>query len=436
MAEKFILNKKYILRKGIDDQYIMYDKTTRNQYQLSFKLFYILNLFRNSSLSINRLEEDLKLKGVDMSDFFELLTGTTFHDLLVRHDDSFCLPDYYSEKRMLSPFTEYSPARMDFLITKYCNLACKHCFEGASSKLKGSLYNVKDIIKVFQELDKSNLQTLKITGGEPFSVPNFDEILSVAGECRFETIVLTNAMLIESKHIDILKKWKIQLGISLDGINDQAHDFIRGKGAFNIVYPQLIKLKEAGVNFSITCSINRHNFNQIADMIPFVLDHLGADTLFLNRLRAMGRAVHNGNMFISEQENQSIIALYHSLKDVYGMRLALSDDSVEKSSGGNIIRCAAGNSIIAMDGNFDIYPCVYAMDHKDYVMGNLLESGIDDIWSSSAWDKFRGKTTLEDLEDCRSCQLKTVCAIKNCRLKPVYEGRSFTSSVSYCRKNI
>lgn len=418
-----------------DDQYQLYDKTTQKQYKLSFKLFFILNLFKSKPLSIEKVERDFKERGLDLYDFILFYNQTEFGDLLVQCDSDFYIPDYYLNKEKLSPFTEYSPARLDFLITKYCNLACKHCFEGASSKLTGAHYELSEIVKVFNELDRANLHTIKITGGEPFSIANFDEILFAAANCHFECIILTNAMLINDKHIAAIKAGNIQLGISLDGIDSETHDFIRGKGAFDVLYSQLLKLKSAGVKFCITCSVNSKNFKQIPKLVPFVLEHLGADVLFLNRLRPVGRAAKNTGIFISEEQNQTITELHNSLKSQYGDRITLSDDSTEVAGKTDIIHCAAGNSIIAMDEHFDIYPCLYAIDHKEYVMGNLLEQNIDDVWKSSRWDKFRGKIKLKDLEDCAGCQMKDTCAIKNCRLKPVYEGKSFTSSVSYCWKN-
>lgn len=83
---------------------------------------------------------------------------------------------------------------------------------------------------------------------------------------------------------------------------------------------------------------------------------------------------------------------------------------------------------------FNVYPCIYGIDNPEYKMGNLIDQNLDVIWKSSKWNIFRGNLTLEDLTDCRNCKLHAVCVMKNCRLKPVYEGRSFTSSISYCNK--
>ena len=436
MKDELTINQNYVLRKGLDDQYSLYNKSIQNRYELSYKLFFILNLFRHSSLSLGYVKEKFENMGINMDDFLVFLRNPEFIDLLVPTKESFCIPDFYKDKKNLSPLTEISPGRIDFVITKHCNLACKHCFEGASPKFGIREYGIDVFSRIFSEFDRINLKTLKITGGEPFTVPNFDQILLELSKRHFETIVLTNGMLIKDRDIEILRLGDIHLGISLDGLDSETHDFTRGKGAFDVISRQLLRLRDAGVKFGITCSINKRNFYQIRDMISFTLDFLRAEVLFLNCLRPVGRAGDNKNLFLSEDESQEVYRVYNEAHKKYGRRLELSDDlSLVEKEKSDIIACSAGNSILAMDENLDIYPCFYAFDHEEYVIGNLLHESIDDIWRSSKLDRFRGITRLNDLDDCPKCQFKKQCALKNCRLKPVFEGKKFTSSVSYCKRN-
>lgn len=436
MKDELTINQNYVLRKGLDDQYSLYNNSIQKRYELSYKLFFILNLFRHSSLSLGYVKEKFENMGINMDDFLVFLRNPEFIDLLVPTKESFCIPDFYKDKKNLSPLTEISPGRIDFVITKHCNLACKHCFEGASPKFGIREYGIDVFSRIFSEFDRINLKTLKITGGEPFTVPNFDQILLELSKRHFETIVLTNGMLIKDRDIEILRLGDIHLGISLDGLDSETHDFTRGKGAFDVISRQLLRLRDAGVKFGITCSINKRNFYQIRDMISFTLDFLRAEVLFLNCLRPVGRAGDNKNLFLSEDESQEVYRVYNEAHKKYGRRLELSDDlSLVEKEKSDIIACSAGNSILAMDENLDIYPCFYAFDHEEYVIGNLLHESIDDIWRSSKLDRFRGITRLDDLDDCPKCQFKKQCALKNCRLKPVFEGKKFTSSVSYCKRN-
>ena len=46
MKDELTINQNYVLRKGLDDQYSLYNKSIQKRYELSYKLFFILNLFR------------------------------------------------------------------------------------------------------------------------------------------------------------------------------------------------------------------------------------------------------------------------------------------------------------------------------------------------------------------------------------------------------
>ena len=127
---------------------------------------------------------------------------------------------------------------------------------------------MKELVRLIQIEFCPNLKlqiskTLKITGGEPFSHPDIDNFLFKAIQCHFETIILTNALLLNKQRIDMIKKGHIQLGISLDGMTSDTHDFIRGKGAFDKLIRILKILSLEDIKFSITCTINKKNLCQI-----------------------------------------------------------------------------------------------------------------------------------------------------------------------------
>lgn len=436
------LSKNYILRKTISDDYILYNKATDIKYTITPKLFTFLSLFKRKKYELNTVLNYLIHKGISVSDIQEFMSKIEFKDIL----DVPCSEntngeeiDFYSTAECLSAFTEYSPVKIDLLITKYCNLACKHCFENSSPKLLTSKTSIEDIIKLFNEIDLMNVQTVKITGGEPFTYPYIKELIGKIGQYRFECIILTNAMLIDVKSMEIMAKNNVKLGISLDGITSEVHDFLRGKGSFNILIKQLSLLKEFGVKFSITTSLTQKNFRDISNIANYVLKTLNARRLFINQLKPLGRAKKNNGIFISPSEYKEVVKEIDRLTKIYGDRIVLSDDNIETndyitSDIDPSLVCAAGNTSLSIDEELNVYPCIYGNDFSEYCIGNLKEVSLMELWRSSKWDKYRGKTKLTDIEGCSSCSFNNTCAVKTCRLKPVYEGRDFYSHVSYCKK--
>ena len=63
MKDELTINQNYVLRKGLDDQYSLYNKSIQKRYELSYKLFFILNLFRHSSLSFGIRERKIREYG-------------------------------------------------------------------------------------------------------------------------------------------------------------------------------------------------------------------------------------------------------------------------------------------------------------------------------------------------------------------------------------
>lgn len=430
---KYRLNYNYSLRNDTEGVYTLYNKATLKTYYISCKLYYILQYFYHQAISISFLEDEGKKFNVGLSDFYSFLDQEEFSDILIQDNSINQNIDYSLRIGELPLGTKMSPERVEFLITKHCNLSCKHCFEGSAPLIPTKSFTYTDMKRFVEQLEIAGIKTLKITGGEPFSHPNIDGLLELLVKIHFETMILTNALLLNDKRIETIKKGNIQLGISLDGISSSTHDFIRGKGCFVKLIKILEKLSRNNVVFSITCTVNKKNFSEINELIDFVFNKISANTLIISRLRPIGRAVDNFGLILNSAENDFIQKLCVEKGKTYGKRLILADDSTMKAkSSGNRIACSAGNSIFALDENFNVYPCVFAIGHLRYRIGNLLEEDICEIWKSHKWDALRGGTSIDDLKDCKDCRLKTFCVMKNCRFRPVFEGQTFIDAVSYC----
>lgn len=178
-------------------------------------------------------------------------------------------------------------------------------------------FTLDEVERLILQLESANIRTLKITGGEPFSHPDIDKFLLEVSRCHFETIILTNALLINPYRIRLIKEGKIKLGISLDGVSEETHDYIRGKGAFNQLKKILGALYSEKITFGITCTVNRLNLFQLDAIVNYVLNDLDASSLFLNRLRPMGRTNQNENLVLSKEEDDIFYKKYLGYKEIF-----------------------------------------------------------------------------------------------------------------------
>lgn len=427
---RYTINKRYVLRRNALDNFILYDKYKLIEHTITAKMYFLLRFFLLKPCSFDDFNEYCRKESINTQDFYDAINSKDLSDLLVETQndkEKVKYNDYVG-----SSLTMRCPERVEFLITRRCNLKCPHCFESSAPILPIDRISHTDICKFADQLDIANVKTVKITGGEPFVHPDIDDVLNVFTDHHFETLILTNGLLLNDERIDFISKNHIQLGISLDGVNSQSYDYIRGKGNFKKLHVILNKLKSKGVIFTLTCTVNKINISDIKNIVHVALEDYGAQFIILGRLRPMGRGKENNGLSLSDEQQKYVLKFYEQEKQKYKDRITLADDSILRPLDTDVISCSAGNSVFGVDAKFNVYPCVFGIGHPQYMIGNLIDDGIENIWHSKKWDIFRGKTLLKDLTACSQCAKNKKCVMKNCRMRPVFEGRDFYDAISYC----
>lgn len=120
----------------------------------------------------------------------------------------------------------------------WCNLTCTHCFNSSGPKdpwLKN--LDGETVARAIREADDLGVKEIYFTGGEPFLHPQMlaflEEALVVA-----PTTVLTNGTLIRGATADALaalaagSRYSLEIRVSIDDVDPDRNDRIRGKGAF------------------------------------------------------------------------------------------------------------------------------------------------------------------------------------------------------------
>lgn len=129
---------------------------------------------------------------------------------------------------------------IEMSIDNICNLQCRICDSKFSSKLqnrdvflnKQSFKKLEPNFNKFDNVDLSNLEHIKILGGEPFITPNFekfiDYILERANPSKILLNIATNGTAIPSESLlKKLNKFKqIYINVSLDAVT-KSNDYQR-----------------------------------------------------------------------------------------------------------------------------------------------------------------------------------------------------------------
>ncbi len=156
-----------------------------------------------------------------------------------------------------------------------CNLACQYCYQNPERDL-GQRPRPYDVERMQATLAAEG-QPFALFGGEPLLVPLPDlERLWAFGLERFgHNRVQTNGALIEDAHVDAFLRYRVRVGLSIDGpgeLNDGrwAGSLARTRAQTEASIAGLRRLCAAGVPTSLILTL--HQLNAGPERLPRLLD--------------------------------------------------------------------------------------------------------------------------------------------------------------------
>ncbi|MDO9574095.1 MAG: radical SAM protein, partial [Candidatus Contubernalis sp.] len=194
-------------------------------------------------------------------------------------------------------------------ITQSCNLKCKHCYANSESKKYEGELSPKEGLKLVDDLAAFKVPVILFSGGEPLIRDDFFDLASRASQLGIRATISTNGTLITPDVARSIKKVGISyVGISLDGMGELNDRFRGSQGAFDRALQGIRACREAGQKVGLRFTINRHNFNQIEDILYLVKEEKIPRVCFYH-LVYTGRGKEMMKEDISHEETRQVLDL-------------------------------------------------------------------------------------------------------------------------------
>lgn len=187
------------------------------------------------------------------------------------------------------------PVSLTVHVSNACNSACHYCLSESEEKRPDALS--ANLLKRLEEI--SPFKAI-LAGGEPFILPNIEEVIGSLYDKGCSVYVSTNAIVIPVNLISRVDCFDVHL----DGTNDEVYARSMGKDNFARVLDNLEKLVAYGAQVRLNCVVNKNNYENVFEFPDFCRD-LGIKRLELIRLLPMGRAKGSG-LFVSEDAMQKL----------------------------------------------------------------------------------------------------------------------------------
>lgn len=313
------------------------------------------------------------------------------------------------------------PKTLTLAITSQCNLTCRHCWVDAAPSASAVHAPEKALRRLIGEFAACGGEGVRFTGGEPLCHPAWLDLIKFAQAVGLSKVALqTNAMLMTEKQVSALCELdfpELSLEISLDGATAEAHDLVRGKGAFEGVIAGIQHLIEGRLAPRITIAFTEMHHNLVE--IPAVLelsDTWGVKAVVTGTLVQCGRADHTSlikppepEQYLSLREQYATTPRFRELYQKMGTVAAL------EWSLGHTLRegCCTfiENPYLTPEGR--LYPCLLCHTNDFSVTGVFNKSLAAVIMEGAPlWSDLKqiSRRRAMAIPECRECLERVACA--------------------------
>jgi len=270
---------------------------------------------------------------------------------------------------------EQPPRRIFIEPTNACNLNCIHCVHDGKMKRPLGMMELDLYKKIMSEIKHLNRvsEICLFQQGEPLLHKNISEMIHIASyDCDFFTKMNTNGLALDKEMSEMLIRNDLDyLVFSLDGILPETYRIIKRKDVFNKVLENILNYLELWGELDIgrprnyfACDVImlefKFNKKQIAP-IKTLFEKLPVGHVEVYELFNYMGAVEEANFKYPERFTTPI--------DKWPI-------------------CNTAWDVVGIRWNGDVVPCIYDYDSR-FVIGNVKEQNLLDIWNGEAMKEFR-----------------------------------------------
>ena len=302
------------------------------------------------------------------------------------------------------------PIAMLAELTYRCPLSCPYCSNPLEMTRKDSELDTATWIDVFGQAARLGVLQLHLSGGEPASRRDLEELTQAAAQAGLYTNLITSGIGLTPKRLDALQEAGLDhIQLSLQGTNAALADMIGGyRGGFDRKMAIAREISARGFPLTLNAVMHRKNLDDLDRTIEMALE-LGARRLEVACVQFHGWAIKNRSALLptrsqTEAVKAKVAEAAQRLRGVLAFDFVPPDyyaDYPKACMGG------WGTAGLNVTPNGTALPCHAAQTIKHLTFDNVRDRPLADIWNhGAAFSAYRGTDWMP--EPCRSCDRKEV----------------------------
>ena len=293
-------------------------------------------------------------------------------------------------------------------LTYRCPLQCPYCSNPLDIARVERELDTDEWIRVLRESRAMGAMQLGLSGGEPLIRRDLETIIAEARDLGYYSNLITSGVGMDSDRVARFKEAGLDhIQISFQASDEELNDYLGGTQSFQHKLDMARAVKSQGYPMVLNIVINRHNIDQIEDILRMTID-LQADYVELASTQYYGWSKLNVDTLLpTRAQLEAAEAVAHRYQERMKDRMKIIyvvPDYYETRPKACMNGWGSIFLTIAPDGT--ALPCHAAAQLPGLEFPNVRDHSIEAIWSDSdAFNRFRGFDWMQ--EPCRSCPEKT-----------------------------
>jgi radical SAM protein with 4Fe4S-binding SPASM domain len=332
-------------------------------------------------------------------------------------------PKFYNSHVSKSNIRDIAPLHrgrlvLQWHITDRCNLCCAHCYQEDHPARELPFQDLLKILEQFKELiDQLGdgevppvRGHINVSGGEPFVRKDFLDLLETFAANRdwLSFGILTNGTFIDETMAQRLRQLKPAfVQVSIEGTR-VTNDNIRGRGALERTVSALKHLVREHIPSVISFTAHRGNFREFTE-VALLGSELGVKRVWADRLIPLGSGESLKEQMLSPDETREFFNIMYRAHNEAMRKFSRTEISMHRAlqflvGGGHPYHCGAGETLITVLPNGDLYPC----RRMPIRVGNLMETPLTELYfTCDLFCSLRNPNNISD--ECRDCIFSSKC---------------------------
>jgi len=303
----------------------------------------------------------------------------------------------------------YYPSVVSIELTNKCNIKCIYCY-GSYQPHCNDTIEMKKINEIFAYFRSKGTTVIELTGGECLLHPDFNEILKSALDNFISVGILSNGILFNESHIEIIKKNKnkINLQISIDGATEHTNHLVRGvPNTWEKTITSIKRLYSLDVPLKVVYMITKTNKHEIREVCELFKTLGLKKCLSFSPTVSIGRGCSSNCSILLDNGNydSETIDLFECLLNEYADVLYIRNQVLDNLyfTKEKLKNCGAGYNIAGISANGDVTAC-HLME-KDGVLGNIYTDDYTCIFTGNKVENFfRNFNKAKEDKKCIGCE--------------------------------